>query len=93
MKKIETVIKPFRVDEVKGVLTAADMIGRTTSELMGFGRQRSHEVTYRGDQYQMDFVFKVKTEKVIRIKQVGEAVGVIADRGYTGKRRNIPPAC
>ena len=65
MKKIEAIIKPFKLDDVKDALSRLGVKGMTLSEVKGFGRQRGHKETYRGAEYQVDFVPKVKMELVI----------------------------
>jgi len=84
MKKIEAIIKPFKLDEVKEALTAIGVKGITVSEVKGFGRQRGHKEVYRGAEYQVDFVAKVKIEVVLEASMVGEAVATIQSRARTG---------
>ena len=85
MKKIEAIIKPFMLDEVKDALADLGMKGMTVSEVRGFGRQRGHKEVYRGAEYQVDFVAKIKIEIVMEAEQVSEAVKVIQDRARTGQ--------
>jgi len=84
MKKIEAIIKPFKLDEVKEALTASGVKGITVSEVKGFGRQRGHKEVYRGAEYQVDFVAKVKIEVVLEASMVAEAVDTIQSRARTG---------
>lgn len=84
MKKIEAIIKPFKLDEVKEALTAIGVKGITVSEVKGFGRQRGHKEVYRGAEYQVDFVAKVKMEVVLEASMVGEAVATIQKQARTG---------
>lgn len=84
MKKIEAIIKPFKLDEVKEALTAIGVKGITVSEVKGFGRQRGHKEVYRGAEYQVDFVAKVKIEVVLEASMVAEAVATIQKQARTG---------
>lgn len=85
MKKIEAIIKPFKLDEVKEGLSAIGIKGLTVSEVKGFGRQRGHKEVYRGAEYQVDFVSKVKIELVLESDLVPEAVRVIQEKAKTGQ--------
>ena len=85
MKKIEAIIKPFKLDEVKEALNELGMKGMTISEVRGFGRQRGHRETYRGAEYQVDFVSKIKIEVVMESELVPEAVRVIQKKARTGQ--------
>lgn len=85
MKKIEAIIKPFKLDEVKEVLTGMGVKGMTVSEVKGFGRQKGHKETYRGAEYQVDFVPKIKIELILQKSMVEEAVSLIIEHGRTGK--------
>jgi len=85
MKKIEAIIKPFKLDDVKDGLTAIGVKGLTVSEVKGFGRQRGHKEVYRGAEYQVDFVSKVKMEVVMDAGLVPEAVRVIQEKARTGQ--------
>ena len=76
MKKIEAIIKPFKLDEVKDGLSGVRVKGLTVSEVKGFARQRGHKEVYRGAEYQVDFVSKVKIEVVMEAELVPEAVKV-----------------
>ena len=85
MKKIEAIIKPFKLDDVKEGLSSVGVKGLTISEVKGFGRQRGHKEVYRGAEYQVDFVSKVKIEVVMEAKLVSEAVKVILEKAGTGQ--------
>jgi len=85
MKKIETIIKPFKLDEVKDALNEIGITGMTINEVKGFGRQRGHKEIYRGAEYQVDFVPKVKIEVVVPADQADKVVATIADSAKTGK--------
>ena len=85
MKLITAVIKPFKLDEVKDALKAAGIGGMTVAEVRGFGRQGGHTETYRGAEYQIDFVPKVSIELVIDDEQADLAVDTIARAAATGK--------
>ena len=85
MKKIEAIIKPFKLDEVKEALTEAGVMGMTVSEVKGFGRQKGHTEIYRGSEYTVDFLPKVKLEVVVAASEAEKIVGVIATAAKTGK--------
>jgi len=85
MKKIEAVIKPFRLDEVKNELNKIGITGMTVSEVKGFGRQRGHLEIYRGAEYQVDFVPKVKIEIVVDETITEQVISVILKQANTGK--------
>jgi len=85
MKKIEAIIKPFRIDEVKKGLSDLGIKGMTLMEIKGFGRQRGHKEVYRGAEYQVDFVSKIKIEIVADAEMVPDIVKVIAERARTGE--------
>ena len=85
MKKIEAIIKPFKLDEVKDELNKIGVTGMTTSEVKGFGRQRGHNEIYRGAEYQVDFVPKVKIEIVVDEALVEQVVSAISNQANTGK--------
>jgi len=85
MKKIEAIIKPFKLDDVKEGLSNLGIKGLTVSEVKGFGRQRGHKEIYRGAEYQVDFVSKIKIEIVMESKLVPEAVKVIQEKAKTGQ--------
>jgi len=85
MKKIEAVIKPFKLDDVKEALTGIGVIGMTVSEVRGFGRQKGHTELYRGAEYVVDFLPKVKIEVVVANNQVESAIDAIVRSARTGK--------
>ena len=85
MKKIETIIKPFKLDDVKDALNKIGVTGMTINEAKGFGRQRGHKEIYRGAEYQVDFVPKVKIEVVVPAEQADQVVATIAESAKTGK--------
>ena len=85
MKLITAVIKPFKLDEVKDALKAAGIAGMTVGEVRGFGRQGGHTETYRGAEYQIDFVPKVVLEAVVDDSQADLVVDTIAKAASTGK--------
>jgi nitrogen regulatory protein P-II 1 len=85
MKKIEAIIKPFKLEEVKSALTALGIQGMTVAEVKGFGRQKGHTEIYRGSEYTVDFLPKVKIEIVVADAQASPAVDAIAKTAKTGK--------
>lgn len=85
MKKLEAIIKPFKLDEVKEALTGTGVKGITVTEVKGFGRQRGHKEIYRGAEYQVDFVPKVKIEVVVEDSIVGDAIEAIRISAETGQ--------
>ncbi len=85
MKLITAVVKPFRLDEVKEALKGAGVAGITVTEVQGFGRQAGHTEVYRGTEYQVDFVPKVRLELVVDDADVTNLVSVIAEAAKTGK--------
>ncbi len=85
MKKLEAVIKPFKLDEVKEALSALGVIGMTVSEVKGFGRQKGHSELYRGAEYVVDFLPKVKIEVVLPDELVERAVETICEAARTGR--------
>ena len=85
MKKVEAIIKPFKLDDVKEGLSGIGIKGLTVSEVKGFGRQRGHKEVYRGAEYQVDFVSKVKIEVVMEAELLPEAVKVIKEKALTGQ--------
>ncbi len=87
MKQIEAIIKPFKLDEVKEALTKAGVQGMTVSEVKGFGRQKGHTELYRGAEYSVDFLPKVKIQVLVsddKAKQVVEAIIATARTGKIG---------
>ncbi|MGD9160659.1 MAG: P-II family nitrogen regulator [Desulfobacteraceae bacterium] len=85
MKKLEAIIKPFKLDEVKDALTSIGVKGITVSEVKGFGRQRGHKEIYRGAEYQVDFVPKVKIEVVVDASIANDAIEAIKTSAETGQ--------
>ncbi len=85
MKKIEAIIKPFKLDEVKEALTGAGIEGMTVTEVKGFGRQKGHTEIYRGSEYTVDFLPKIKLELVVADSEVQTAVKAIVTAAKTGK--------
>lgn len=85
MKKIEAIIKPFKLDEVKDALSAVGVEGMTVSEVKGFGRQKGHTEIYRGNEYTVDFLPKIKLEIVVADSVVSSAVNAIVAAAKTGK--------
>jgi nitrogen regulatory protein P-II 1 len=85
MKKIEAIIKPFKLNEVKEALNEAGVVGMTVTEVKGFGRQKGHTEIYRGSEYTVDFLPKVKIEIVLADGQVEAAVKAIMAAAKTGK--------
>jgi len=85
MKLITAVIKPFKIDDVKEALKAAGVQGITVTEVRGFGRQGGHTETYRGTEYQIDFVPKAKVELVVDDSNVNTVLDVITKAAATGK--------
>lgn len=85
MKKIEAIIKTFKLDDVKEGLSSLGVKGLTVSEVKGFGRQRGHKEIYRGAEYQVDFVPKIKIEVVMEKEMVPNAVQVIQEKAATGQ--------
>lgn len=85
MKKIEAIIKTFKLDEVKEALQAAGVQGMTVIEAKGFGRQRGHTELYRGAEYIVDFLPKLKIECVVSDAQVDDALAAIQKAAQTGK--------
>jgi nitrogen regulatory protein PII len=85
MKKIEAIIKPFKLEDVKEALTSLGIEGMTVSEVKGFGRQKGHTEIYRGSEYTVDFLPKLKMEIVLADNRVGDAVKAIIGAAKTGK--------
>ncbi|MFT5788198.1 MAG: nitrogen regulatory protein P-II 1 [Shewanella sp.] len=85
MKKVEAIIKPFKLDDVRESLADIGITGMTVSEVKGFGRQKGHTELYRGAEYMVDFLPKVKIEVVIQDEQLEQAIEVIVDTARTGK--------
>ncbi len=85
MKKIEAIIKPFKLDEVKEALSKAGIQGLTVTEVKGFGRQKGHTELYRGAEYVVDFLPKVKIEVLVDDDTAGEAADTIVAAARTGR--------
>ena len=85
MKKIEAVIKPFKLEEVKDALSEIGIEGMTVTEVKGFGRQKGHTEIYRGSEYTVDFLPKIKLELVLTDDRVTAAVAAIVKAAKTGK--------
>lgn len=85
MKKIEAVIKPFKLEDVKDALAEIGVTGMTVSEVKGYGRQKGHSELYRGAEYVVDFLPKVKMEMVVDDEQVDQVVNTIVESARTGK--------
>jgi len=85
MKKIEAIIKPFKLDEVKEALVAAEIEGMTVSEVKGYGRQQGHSELYRGMEYVVDFLPKIKIEIVVTEPFLDKALEIITTKAKTGK--------
>ncbi|EGY26801.1 nitrogen regulatory P-II protein [Desulfovibrio sp. A2] len=85
MKKLEIIIRPFKLDEVKETLAGLDVKGMTVTEVKGFGRQRGHKEVYRGAEYQVDFMPKVKIEVVVDDGQVKSVTDAVVKAARTGK--------
>jgi len=85
MKKVEAIIKPFKLDEVKEALSGLGVQGLTVSEIKGFGRQKGHTELYRGAEYVVDFLPKVKLEVIVTDEKLGEVVSAIENSAKTGR--------
>jgi nitrogen regulatory protein P-II 1 len=85
MKKIEAVIQPFKLEEVKNALKAIGVDGMTITEVRGHGRQKGHKETYRGQEYQVDLLPKVKLELVVASARLEEVVQTLSKAARTGK--------
>ncbi len=85
MKKVEAVIKPFKLEEVKDALASIGITGMTVSEVKGYGRQKGHSELYRGAEYVVDFLPKIKIEIVIGDEMVDQVVSTIVEASRTGK--------
>ena len=84
MKRVEAIIKPFKLEQLKEALSALDIQGMTVSEAKGFGRQRGHSEIYRGAEYAVDFVPKLKVEIVVNDALLERVVAVIMEEAKTG---------
>ena len=85
MKKIEAIIKPFKLDDVKEALNEIGIQGMTIVEVKGYGRQKGHKEIYRGAEYIIEFIPKIKIEIVLQADMVNKAVKTIQKTAYTGK--------
>ncbi|MCD6297169.1 MAG: P-II family nitrogen regulator [Deltaproteobacteria bacterium] len=85
MKKIEAIIKPFKLDDVKDAILKLGVSGITISEVKGFGRQKGHKEIYRGAEYVVDFLPKIKIEVVVPADMVPRVVGTIKEHAHTGQ--------
>ncbi|MBL1275935.1 MAG: P-II family nitrogen regulator [Ectothiorhodospiraceae bacterium] len=85
MKKIEAVIKPFKLDDVREALSEIDVTGMTVTEVKGFGRQKGHTELYRGAEYVVDFLPKVKIEMIVMEDRVDACIEAIINSARTGK--------
>lgn len=85
MKKIEAIIKPFKLEDVKDALTEAGITGMTVSDVKGYGRQQGHSELYRGAEYVVDFLPKIKVELIVDERSVDETIRIITDAARTGK--------
>ena len=85
MKIVTAIVKPFKLDDVKAALTQAGVVGMTISDVRGFGRQGGHTETYRGTEYKIDFVPKVKIEIIVAAENADRLISSIGDAAKTGK--------
>jgi nitrogen regulatory protein P-II 1 len=85
MKMVEAIVKPFKLDEVKEALTKAGVQGMTVEEVKGFGRQKGHTELYRGAEYSVDFLPKVKIQILVPDDKAADVVGIITQSAKTGK--------
>lgn len=85
MKKIEAVIKPFKLEDVKDALAEIGITGMTVSEVKGYGRQKGHSELYRGAEYVVDFIPKIKMEMVVDDSMVDQVVNTVVEAARTGK--------
>ena len=85
MKKIEAIIKPFKLEDVKEALTEAGVTGMTVSDVKGYGRQQGHSELYRGAEYVVDFLPKIKVELIVANKDVDSTINLITEAAKTGK--------
>ena len=85
MKKIEAIVKPFKLEEIKDALQQLNVKGMTLTEVKGFGRQKGHTEVYRGAEYQVDFIPKIKLELVLDDAQVPQVLKAIQETSRTGK--------
>ena len=85
MKKIEAIIKPFKLEDVKDALATLELTGMTVNEVKGYGRQQGHSELYRGAEYVVDFLPKIKIELVVKDEMVDEVIKIIVENAKTGK--------
>src|SRR6516165_6905723 len=85
MRKIEAIVKPFKLEEVKDALSEVGVTGMTVTEVKGFGRQKGHTEIYRGSEYTVDFLPKLKIEIVVEDEETDNVVGAIIKAAKTGK--------
>ncbi len=85
MKKVEAIIKPFKLDDVKEALSEIGIFGMTVTEVNGYGRQKGHKEIYRGAEYVVDFVPKIKVEIVVSDERLDEAVETVRNAANSGK--------
>jgi nitrogen regulatory protein P-II 1 len=85
MKKIEAIIKPFKLEEVKDALASVEITGMTVNEVKGYGRQQGHSELYRGAEYVVDFLPKIKLEVVVADENVDKVISTIVEAAKTGK--------
>ncbi len=85
MKKIEAIIKPFKLEDVKEALTEAGITGMTVSDVKGYGRQQGHSELYRGAEYVVDFLPKIKIELIVSENDVDSTINIIIEAAKTGK--------
>ena len=85
MKRVEAIIKPFKLEDVKDALAEIGITGMTVSEVKGYGRQKGHSELYRGAEYVVDFIPKVKMEMIVTTEQVDSVVETIVEAARTGK--------
>ncbi|MGW8312214.1 MAG: P-II family nitrogen regulator [Desulfuromonadales bacterium] len=85
MKKVECIVKPFKLDDVKNAITELGISGMTVSEVRGFGRQKGHTELYRGAEYQVDFLPKIKIDLVVNDEQVPSLIEAVQKEACTGR--------
>ncbi len=85
MKKVECIVKPFKLDDVKNAITDLGISGMTVSEVRGFGRQKGHTELYRGAEYQVDFLPKIKIDLVVNDEQVPTIIEAVQKEACTGR--------
>ena len=85
MKKVEVIIKPFKLDDVKAALNDIGIKGMTISEVKGYGRQKGHTEIYRGAEYKVDFLPKIKMEIIVESEMVDKVIDVVVEAARTGK--------